>query len=265
MESVALPSQAIWIKGSAFHATPRYSIVLRRACILLHTGHRHRMSTLRQAIVSEEEQEWALVQPTLTKKQTERAERNWRRLMIKLGFCITVTAQEQLLNLWEDRATAQSSGSSRTLPEDAPKKSKNVSRNPRRDDLDHVGDPMPPTDKKYIIDRTKCIHRHEDGRSMLTAGGGRGASGPMYWWVCQGCGSRWKRITKEEAKEPPAPPAEPPPPRSTKKPLQPRLTPDDRRTPEPNPREEKFQENDVEMELIPGPSTSATGSGNPNP
>ena len=115
---------------------------------------------------------------------------------------------------------------------------------------------------------------------MLTAAGGKGVSGPTYWWVCQGCGSRWERKSKEQAKEPPAPPVDPPPIRKTKAPLQPRLTPGDRRTPELSPKdidphtylrllgEEKYkgtEDNENDVEMIPGPSSSATGSGNPNP
>ena len=254
-------------KGSAQSATPRFRLVIDCVCVRHHSGQRPQQvkmtTTLRRSVVNEEEeQEWAWVQPTLSKRQSERAVKNWHRLMVKTGFLMTVAPQETLLNQWEDQA---SPGPSRTVPEgEKSKKGKNVTRSKRRDDLNYVGDPMAPTGKKYPLDRLKCLHRHEDGLSMMTAGGGRGADGPMYWWVCQGCGSRWKRITKEQAKKPPAPPAEPPPARNTKKPLQPRLTPDQRRTPEPNPREEKFQEHDVEMELIPGPASSATGSGTPS-
>jgi hypothetical protein len=111
------------------------------------------------------------------------------RIFHKLQFCLTAQRHSRVVAHWAlsaaDPATETAAATTRaTAKTKAP---------PRRDDLNHVGAAFPPTAREYPTPRSSCRHE-QNGRTLLTAAGGRQGERKLYLWVCAACGSRWERV-----------------------------------------------------------------------
>ena len=129
----------------------------------------------------------------------------WRRLISKLLFVEGFYIIQRVLNHWERIALEMDAAEQQQQhPHQEPAAARGAAsakkwpqRQHRRQDLCYVGNPFPPTARKYPVDRMVCRHRHsdQDNSTMLRAWGGKGKVGtPLHLWVCQGCGARWERI-----------------------------------------------------------------------
>ena len=146
---------------------------------------------------------WEDLNPKQTAKAREaRTLRRWTLLLRRIFYAFTVSNMWKVLKTWQ-KVSLEDGTPEATLHEDkTKKKAPPAAPKPRRDDLCYVGAPMAPTSRPYGIPRATCTHESPEKKSLLSACGGRAGVTVIYWWTCSGCGSRWNRVSEEQALNP---------------------------------------------------------------
>ena len=147
------------------------------------------LRSLRERIEEEAEVEWVMPEdpsPQLLAARSQQALGAWRRLMRRLGFMLRTLAHSAVLSIWCAEGALEEAPTSPPPEEQASSSTSRARRPPRRDDLCHVGDPLPPSTRgPFEANIEECEHPQD----KMAARGGQGT----FWWTCLACGSRWTR------------------------------------------------------------------------
>jgi len=145
---------------------------------------------------SEDSSEWELATAVARRSPEKilKIEKSWCRIGKRILFAMAVANQNKVLKRWEQLGAALDQA---PLAQYHSAKTAHTSiRKPRRDDMCYVGQPIPRTKslRTFPQEASRCPHE-----GMLIATGGRSGNQPTFYWMCQGCGSRWLRVSKEQA------------------------------------------------------------------
>jgi len=113
----------------------------------------------------------------------------WQRIVLRLFMFIDQMVKNTVLDSWMQERTVPAPVTPPSLLSGGQRSKKDSHKATAAGKLRTQEKPM---NGSFPNDRTTCSHKKE----LLVAGGGRG---PSYWWHCKGCGSRWERVTEQEA------------------------------------------------------------------
>ena len=103
-------------------------------------------------------------------RKAKRLHRHWDRLVEKVCLMMTTETRKRVEQHWDMQALMNDPKPPEATQTAQPTK---TSKPRRRDDLTGIGAPLPPTARKYPVDRATC--RHQDPTTMeqtLKAAGG---------------------------------------------------------------------------------------------
>ena len=142
-----------------------------------------------------EDEEWEipLTQAQEAKRQTKILS-GWSRMVMRTIFMWVAALKESVQERW---IAAQPAPPALEMeaPKAKPRKTKGGGQTEKGRMKVVIGLPLPKSIvREYAVDPTVCPHP----TPAMVAGGGRGDN---YWWTCKHCGSRWQRLSEEEAAE----------------------------------------------------------------
>ena len=178
-----------------------------------HSNKQPQKKTFRDQLEEDSESEESTRSSHSPRRTPKRSIQSYGRLVRRILYLRVLAVLNKVRDHWDRLALEADNIEMRPLAVAVPTKaeSKKKKTKPRRDDLTGVGAVVAPTSRVYPVSRSICNHTCHDGDSLLQATGGCGKSKqngsiePIYWWVCQACGTRWERIAGDTSVQAPPP------------------------------------------------------------